>query len=859
VGMQKQKQYDEGIQKIQTNIDDVAGLDVANDADKAYLQSKLNQLGSDLRIVAAGDFSNFQLVNSVNGMTNQIVRDRNVQNAVQSTAHLREEQQRKEKAIQEGKSSPENEYVFNNQVGKYLQSTKPGESFNGQYIEYKDVDKKLRDLASKLKEVDSSIDNPFMRDSATGKTLYYDSKGNVSTDPSKGQPKYDTVMLTTTVKGISAEKILNNFYDSLDETDKRQLNITAQYHYRSATPITFQNDIIKTYNEKKRIYSDAIVDASVKLATEDLTPQQKSILQTEINKAKGLLYDGGFDKQMNEDLAGVDTEAEADAYKYKIYTQKYLTNLSKDLANESISTKYSDNPGFKAIMDQKKFQFDIEKEKQAQKRFQLEFGLKQRSQNFEEYKFQMEQEAKAKGEKIIVLPGDIRTDIKAPSLFDIEANVDALKNDKTRLNNQYGKLLFPGLKPEEAQKSLNDLVTKYLANPNSIKDNKQREYLEKVTSYNTQIADGNNLWRGAVNATKQYDAEIAAIIGSQKGVMNSKTGKTMYDATTMYKMYNDAANNYLRKEYKEGKTMAGLGSTGGYTITKVDKSFLDKHKGTKNYGLALAIYNGYNNNRMSGDESVIYNQLKKITTAVSPRVDQKFKEQAQKQSEFIAKNSPEFQTQKGTLNIEDKPTASAINQFITRKNEQYETYGALDQQRPDDFDPSETKKLREGKSTGYTIVKNYDGSGTVIVSDGVTTQRIPATREELTAYFPQTAQTSPLNDIKKIVSFSEKKTTNVAGNKDPYNARIQGFDPLLPMISSTAFAPKVRVDVEGSGDNNGGANDKFQVRLYYNSSQGWISDVVNQRGYVNEAGLQTILNNIGPLTIDKLLKNNNIK
>ena len=75
VGMQKQKQYDEGIQKIQTNIDNIAGLEVTRDVDKAYLQSKLNQLGNDLTTVAAGDFYNFQLVNSVNEMTNQIVRD----------------------------------------------------------------------------------------------------------------------------------------------------------------------------------------------------------------------------------------------------------------------------------------------------------------------------------------------------------------------------------------------------------------------------------------------------------------------------------------------------------------------------------------------------------------------------------------------------------------------------------------------------------------------------------------------------------------------------------------------------------------------------------------------------------------
>jgi len=58
VGMEKQRRYDEGLQKIQTNIDNIAGLDVVRDVDKQYLQSKLNDLGSKLKTVAAGDFSN---------------------------------------------------------------------------------------------------------------------------------------------------------------------------------------------------------------------------------------------------------------------------------------------------------------------------------------------------------------------------------------------------------------------------------------------------------------------------------------------------------------------------------------------------------------------------------------------------------------------------------------------------------------------------------------------------------------------------------------------------------------------------------------------------------------------------------
>ena len=133
VGMAKQAQYEEGVQKIQTSIDNVAGLDVANDVDKKYLQSKLNSLGNNLKLVAAGDFSNFQLVNSVSGMAKQITKDQNVINAVSSTSWLRKQQAEMEKAISEGKSSQANQWDFGEKANRYLNSTKAGEKFNGRY------------------------------------------------------------------------------------------------------------------------------------------------------------------------------------------------------------------------------------------------------------------------------------------------------------------------------------------------------------------------------------------------------------------------------------------------------------------------------------------------------------------------------------------------------------------------------------------------------------------------------------------------------------------------------------------------------------------------------------------------------
>jgi hypothetical protein len=219
VGMQKQKQYDEGIQKIQTNIDNVAGLDIAKDSDRVYLQSKLNQLGNDLRTVSAGDFSNFQLVNSVNGMTNQIVKDNNVQTAVSSTAWLRKQQAEMEKAISEGKSSQANIYDFNEVASKYLNSNKIGERFNGRYTQYTDVKKKAMEAIKALHPDLIKYDIPFK----------VDNNGQIDTR------FYADAMKRYKIEGISESKIAQAIYANMTPDDLNQLRIDGKYEFRGAS------------------------------------------------------------------------------------------------------------------------------------------------------------------------------------------------------------------------------------------------------------------------------------------------------------------------------------------------------------------------------------------------------------------------------------------------------------------------------------------------------------------------------------------------------------------------------------------------------------------------------------------------
>ena len=243
VGMQKQQQYDQGVQKIQGYIDNIAGMDVVNDADKAYLQSKLNELGGKLKTVAAGDFSNQQLVNSVGGMATSIVKDPNVQNAVSSTAWYRKQLAEMEKAMSEGKSSIENIEDFNKQANSWLSSNKAGQVFRGRYTPYIDVKKKIMtDVIGKI--------NPNVREEDIPWEMNADGTPNVG--------KIAAVMTRVSGEAVTSQQLQNAINAALTPSELNQLAISGRYQFRNATPEQLSAVATKRFED-----TDKDIDATI--------------------------------------------------------------------------------------------------------------------------------------------------------------------------------------------------------------------------------------------------------------------------------------------------------------------------------------------------------------------------------------------------------------------------------------------------------------------------------------------------------------------------------------------------------------------------------------------------------------------
>lgn len=533
VGMQKQAQYDAGVQKIQAQIDNVAGLDVTS-KHKQYLESRLNELGNNLKTVAAGDFSNFQLVNSVGGMVKQLTKDSVIQNAVYSTKMLRDQQAIQKKAKQQGKSSVQNDDDLTDKINGWLSDGDLNSVFTEEYVPYTNIDEKLRKVGEKLKEEKNSVDIPWKTDDQ-GNVLFFkkDTNGKIvsaSTDPSSGGEKeLDISMQRIKTSGITAQRLLNNFMSSLTENDKRQLMIDAKYNYRGVTTQTLKNDLYSTVSSQKKMLHENLVDIAVELERNDkLTPEQRQAYEAAIADGNAKLSDGTFEKIYAQGIVGIDNISDLNKYKYQIYTEKTLTNLAKDMQLINREQQILNNPIYRALFDQQKFKFQVEKSEAQLKIQNARLAIAQRNQLLREEQWAVKlKEKRAKAEEDAEIDTPITTSLMGDSK-DYRVSSQTLKADARNemllsvgnLNNEYGSRIFSTTKGQQAQKdALDKLYLDYLDNPTKLQNSDALTYIRQRKAIEANYDNAANLGSAA---EKYANTQLARLGPLAPNVLNEK-------------------------------------------------------------------------------------------------------------------------------------------------------------------------------------------------------------------------------------------------------------------------------------------------------------------------------------------------
>lgn len=347
VGMEKQRRYDEGIQKIQASVDNIAGLDIANEADRVYLQSALNQLGSKLKTVAAGDFSNYQLVNSVSGMTSQIIKDPVIQNAVSSTAWYRKQSQEMEKAISEGKASQANIYDFNEKASEWFNSKTPGKAFRDRYTPYVDVKKKVFDVIKELHPEIQKYDIPFE----------IDANGKISQKTADAMQRYK-------IEGIDESRIQQAIAASLTPDELNQLSIDAKYQFRGVDSEQLVGIAKKNYDTQRE---QAIAELGnlrdqVRITSD---PTKLGDIEARISQYERALgmdgKRGTLDEQLLQNVDNARTNP--NLVKFNIYKDGFVKEFSnafkwKSQEMEYVKSPLTDQLNWVAEMDLKQKQYE---------------------------------------------------------------------------------------------------------------------------------------------------------------------------------------------------------------------------------------------------------------------------------------------------------------------------------------------------------------------------------------------------------------------------------------------------------------------------------------------------------------------
>lgn len=357
VGMYKQAQYDQGVQKIQTQIDNVAGLDIMHEADKKYLQSKLGQLGNKLKTVAAADFSNQQLVSSVGGMASSLIKDSNIQNAVASTAWYKKQSEELDKAYKDGKSSIANVDDFRTKADAWLATDKVGQKFNGRYSPYVDYKKQWVDVIKALHADE------------TGKDFAYEK----FIDPISGEIKFGELTVAMEregVEGISEGKIKNAIAAVMTPDALNQMRIDANYQFKGVTP------------EKLTKYS---VDQFANRETQLKSEIERLQAIAGLDDAKPTLKKRALDaiKKKQEDLAALPGEL-AEQLKYVTENpEEAKVNIFKQGAYDQFAGAFSWEKRTTQILNNPQWQGEREADRLAISRAEL--ALHQGAERFNQW------------------------------------------------------------------------------------------------------------------------------------------------------------------------------------------------------------------------------------------------------------------------------------------------------------------------------------------------------------------------------------------------------------------------------------------------------------------------------------------
>jgi len=318
--VKKQSDYEAGLEKAQKDIDYIASLPVAREADRSYLQEIINSVTSEINEGAFTDWSNLSVQKLTKKHITRLANDSNIQNAVSSAsvfktghnlAKTSEEQN-------EGKDAA-NQYDWQQQLSPWLNSTTPGEKFNGRFNSFVDI---WEDASKVAEEV------PIEEWTETSNLADIDAPNKTA--------------LSREFKGRSPQKVINSVlgYLNTDPGASNQLALQAKYEYKDydvnrtaaelfdkdKTALSHYEQEYNELNEQLRRLGDQSNPIILK-KRQEIQSRQRALL-TEFNKESEDLY---AKNRVIAEEAFSDNDKKNQLFK-KLYTDKFVQQRVENYA-----------------------------------------------------------------------------------------------------------------------------------------------------------------------------------------------------------------------------------------------------------------------------------------------------------------------------------------------------------------------------------------------------------------------------------------------------------------------------------------------------------------------------------------------
>lgn len=350
----RKAKFDEGVSNVQNTINQLGQLPTLTEEDSQYLNTKINNFTTGINSIAGLDLSNQMNVGKLTTMTNEIVDDPIILNAVSSARN----HQKNMKFIEDAKLNPKkygdvinpvNEAYYSKQLMDYKQARSEGKNvvFNATYKPFKDVSSVLSKEIDKMKADGVTLpDGSYLRD----------------------------------IESLSPDRIRQLVYGRIqnDASVNDQLKINSWY-MSAGLP---DNELLRAKNQIQQtslLQKKALADKEVtRLMSLDLKDPQRSA--ENLNKAKQAVtnYNNIYNtlltnpnKILNEETGQEIKRYDKDQMAYDIVTHNLLNEMtSKAYSKEKVRTN-------QVALHQADMQWKQQQQQIEDAKWQQEFKYKQ--------------------------------------------------------------------------------------------------------------------------------------------------------------------------------------------------------------------------------------------------------------------------------------------------------------------------------------------------------------------------------------------------------------------------------------------------------------------------------------------------